>query len=229
MVACLALDFETRTIPLDVGLALRGLGLGPGARPGERVLAAANRAVEQARQLTSPRCIRSRHLAGSGPQPGTVRVAQTTLEGAVADALEGADEVIAVVCTIGPGIDARVSSLLGDDPLAALALDGLGSAACERLAEGICAEIEEEAALAGRRVTGPLSPGMLGWPLADGQRQLFEIVDSAPIGVVLTSSGQMIPRKTLSFLVGTGVAVRPGSSCPACGARDRCKFRTSHA
>lgn len=245
MVACPGLNFETpesrfltpespeivgtRTIDLDGELALRGQGLGPGARPGDRVRAAADRAVEQARQLIRPRFIRvsSCVVRRSG---ASVQVRGTRLEGsAIAEALEGADHVVAAVCTLGVALDARVSSLLADDPLVALALDGLGSAACERLADDVWAEIEAEAAEKGQVVTGPLSPGMIGWPLGEAQCQLFALVDPAPLGVVLTSNGQMIPRKTLSFLVGVGAAVRARSSCPVCSARDRCRFRPSHA
>ncbi len=219
----------TRTIALDVALALKGQGLSAGARPGERVLAAARRAVEQCADLIRPRFIRS-SVPITGCTSAAVELPAGSLQGdAIARALEGANRVAAVVCTIGAPLDERVSTLLAIDPLLALAFDGLGSAACERLAVEVCGEIERQAAGEGNGVTGPLSPGMIGWPLLDAQRQLFALVDPAPLGVVLTSSGQMIPRKTLSFVVGVGPCVRARTPCPACGIGDRCKYRPDHA
>jgi hypothetical protein len=218
----------TRSFPFDVESALAGQGLHRDARPGERVPAAAHRAVEAKRDLVEGRFVRVAapiaHHGASG-----VELPHAVLEGeAIAGALEGAGTIVTVVCTIGPLLERRVSALLESDPLLALALDGLGSAACERLAGILCGEIEQQAANHGMRVTGPLAPGMIGWPLLEAQRQVFSLVDAAPLGVVLTSSGQMIPRKSLSFVVGIGTRVHTRATCPACGSRDRCKFRPNH-
>lgn len=222
-------EIGTRTFALDVELALRGQGLGRGARPGERVLAAARLAVEHGVQLIQPRFIRA-WVPVVGRHATAVELPAARLDGeAIAQALEGAGRVAVVVCTVGAALDARVSSVLADDPLLALALDGLGSAACERFAEDLFVEIERQAIGDGNQVTGPLSPGMIGWPLLEAQHELFALVDPAPIGVALTSSGQMIPRKTLSFVVGVGADVRALQACPVCGVRDRCKYRPLHA
>jgi hypothetical protein len=218
-----------RVIPLDVALALSGQGLRAGARPGERVLAAARQAVEEARDLVEPRFVRAAAPIIRRTR-GTVELPAALLEGeAIARALDGAARVVAIVCTLGPALDRRVSALLRTDPLLALAFDGLGSAACERLAADLCGELGQQAASQGNGVTGPLSPGMIGWRLREAQEQVFALVDPTPIGVALTSSGQMIPRKTVSFVVGVGTSVRAETSCPTCGARDRCKFRPNHA
>jgi len=218
----------TRTFPLDVASALAGQGLHRDARPGERVLAAARRAVEAGRDLVEGRFVRAAAPMAHHGAAG-VEVPHAVLAGeAIGSALEGAGTIVTVVCTIGPRLERRVSALLESDPLLALALDGLGSAACERLAGILCGEIEQHAADHGMRVTGPLAPGMIGWPLLEAQRQVFSLVDAARLGVVLTPSGQMIPRKSLSFVVGIGARVHRRATCPACGARDRCRFRPNH-
>ena len=217
-----------RTFPLDVESTLAGQGLHRDARPGERVLAAARRAVEAGRDLVEGRFVR---VAAPIARQGVagIEVPPVVLEGeAIGGALEGATTVVTVVCTIGPRLERRVSALFESDPLLALALDGLGSAACQRLAGILCGEIVTHAADRGMRVTGPLAPGMIGWPLLEAQRQVFTLVDATPLGVVLTPSGQMIPRKSLSFVVGIGARVHKRAACPACGSRDRCKFRSNH-
>ncbi len=218
-----------RVLPVDVELVLRGQGLREGAHPGERVLDAAHRAVEQAGSLIDARFVRAlARVERHGD--ATVELAGGTLEGGtIAARLEAAESLVAVVCTIGPRIDERVGALLRTDPLLALALDGLGSGACERLANTVWSDIRDGASADGTEVTEPLSPGVAGWPLPGAQHQVFALVDPSVIGVTLMASGQMLPRKTLSFLAGVGAAVRARSSCPACGAKDRCKFRTSHA
>jgi hypothetical protein len=219
----------TRVVSLDIEAALAGQGLPRDARPGGSVMAAARQAVEAAPGLVDSRfvctCASIAHRRATG-----VDLTTGVIEGeAIACALDGAELVVAVVCTIGPLLERRVSALLDSDPLLALAFDGLGSVACERLAGTLCGEIEEQAAERGMGVTGPLAPGMIGWPLLEAQRQVFALADPAPIGVVLTPVGQMLPRKSLSFVVGAGAGVQARTTCVACGARDRCKFRPNHA
>ncbi len=107
----------SRTIALDVDLVLAGQGLRRGARPVGRVLEAARRAVELGRDLLLPRFI-TVTVPIAGRAPARVDVAQASLEGeAIARALEGAQRVVAVVCTIGDLVERRVSALLAVDPL----------------------------------------------------------------------------------------------------------------
>ncbi len=223
--ACIA----TRAVPLDVDLALSGQGIPAGGRPGERVMAAARSAVAAAGHLVVARFVRA--IAPIvAHRRAAVELAAGSLEGeAIAAALEGAEYVVSTVCTIGARLEARVSALLPSDPLGALAYDGLGSAACERFAGELCAEIEEQVAAERVQVTGPLAPGMIGWSLLEAQRQVFALVDPAPIGVVLTPYGQMLPRKSLSFVIGLGPHVKRQAKCSVCAMRDRCKFRGNHA
>jgi hypothetical protein len=208
-----------RHIPLDVDLALAGQGLRPGVRVPDPVMDAAREAAREAGALLDARFVRSvasveRHER-TPVVAGSVRLDTT----AIAHELVGASCLASFVCTIGPALEARVSSVLPHDPVLALALDGLGSAACERLASSLCEELGREAAAQGLQVTGPLTPGMIGWALHPAQTAVFALVDPAPIGVRLTASGQMIPRKSVSFIVGIGAEVRPRTSaCERCDA-----------
>ena len=60
-----------------------------------------------------------------------------------------------------------------------VALDAVGSAAVDLLATAMCQQVDEQAGADGLRTTIPLSPGLVGWPLASGQRQLFALVKRA--------------------------------------------------
>jgi cobalamin-dependent methionine synthase I len=138
--------------------------------------------------------------------------------------------VAAIVATIGERLDARISEMFGADAPYAMALDGLGSAAVEALAAAACDHFREVALAEGMRSTMPLSPGMTGWPIDVGQRQIFDVLDASQIGVQLTPSSQMIPRKSLSMVLGLGRDVAEGGrACDYCSLRETCRYQDHYA
>jgi hypothetical protein len=145
----------------------------------------------------------------------------------VARHLHSAHEVVALVCTIGSGLEARAASWMKRDPARGVALDAVGSAAVEQLAMLASAYVDEQAAAGGFCTTIPLSPGLIGWPLDTGQRQVFALVDAAAIGVALTDGSMMTPRKSRSLVIGVGPHVlRDGDVCDYCAMRETCRYRT---
>ncbi len=78
-----------------------------------------------------------------------------------------------MVATIGRQLDEMVSSLFKVDPVGAVALDGVGSAAVEKLAILACNHFELQGKTDGLSTTIPLNPGMLGWPVDQGQPEIF--------------------------------------------------------
>jgi cobalamin-dependent methionine synthase I len=111
-----------------------------------------------------------------------------------------------------------------------LALDGVGSAAAEALAHAACRRFATLAATEGLQTTVSLSPGMLGWPVEEGQRQLFSLLDASLIGVILTRDYLMIPRKSLSLVIGVGTKVNvEGKPCDFCTMYDTCRYRSHDA
>ncbi len=144
----------------------------------------------------------------------------------VAQFLSGVDQVAVALCTIGGDLEARARALARQRPALALALDGLGSAAVEALAEQVCALLSQEAAAVGLETTSPLYPGMSGWPLEEGQRALLSLLDGATIGVRMQPGGLLVPLKSISLLLGWGKEVsRGGSACERCDLRGRCRYR----
>jgi hypothetical protein len=74
--------------------------------------------------------------------------------------------------------------------------------------------------------TIPLSPGMIGWSVAEGQSQIFALLDAAEIGVGLTEHGVMIPPKSLSMVLGIGPNMgTAGSTCDYCSMRETCRYQ----
>jgi hypothetical protein len=140
--------------------------------------------------------------------------------------LRAAKQVVGVLCTIGDRLEEKVSEVMGEDPAYGLALDGLGSAAVESLANVVCHQFETQTAEKGYRASIPLSPGMLGWSVEVGQREIFDMLGDDNAIVRLTSSSMMIPRKSLTMVMGFGPEVgNEGHPCDYCSMRETCRYK----
>ena len=80
--------------------------------------------------------------------------------------------------------------------------------------------------MAGLHTSIPLSPGMLGWSVNPGQRQIFAILDTQLIGVRLNTSDMMTPRLSLTQVLGYGDSFNlEGSTCDYCSLKDTCRYQ----
>lgn len=142
--------------------------------------------------------------------------------------LTSARELAAVVCTIGPRLEEKVAYYFAsNEPLRGLMLDGIGSAAVEALSQEACRFVEREAASYGYRASGPLNPGMSGWPISD-QWHLFRLAPAEQIGIRLTSLAVMVPRKSMSMVIGMGAelpAWKQGEACSRCNLKETCPYK----
>jgi hypothetical protein len=144
--------------------------------------------------------------------------------------LVGAQQIVVVVCTVGSDIDQYAVEIMEEDLVRGLAVDGVGSAAVEALANAVCREIELEGASRGQQSTIPLSPGMIGWSVEQGQPCIFDLVDPQQIGVKLTPHQLMIPRKSLSMIIGLGPTIATGARiCDYCLMRETCRYQDHSA
>ena len=144
----------------------------------------------------------------------------------IANHLAHSQYIIVMVCTLGNELDNTISSLFKVNPVLAVALDGYGSAAVEKLSLMACNYFEEEARSEGLFTTMPLNPGMIGWPLEIGQPEIFVLLDSENINVALTDSCMMIPNKSLSMVIGLGKEKSSsGNSCDYCNLKGVCRYQ----
>jgi hypothetical protein len=142
----------------------------------------------------------------------------------VTQQLAGARRVFVAVCSIGSELEKEVSRFLSDDPLYALALDGLGNAAVEMLAQRVCSQISEQVQVEGLQTSTPLSPGSPDWPVEVGQPQIFALLDPAKAGIYLSSGGMMVPKKSISLIVGIGLEMSQVGMCEVCGLKETCRY-----
>jgi len=144
--------------------------------------------------------------------------------------LPEAKKLAVAVGTIGPKLEKQVTDYFNqDEPLRGMLLDGIGSAAVDSLTEEACKFITGEASSRGYQASSPISPGMPGLPITE-QWQLFKMVPVKEIGVSLTSSGIMVPRKSASMVIGIGQKMKTWTRaevCTHCRLRKTCPYRIS--
>jgi hypothetical protein len=139
-----------------------------------------------------------------------------------------AKELAVVVCTIGPKLEKQVTDYSkSGETLRSILLDGIGSAAVDMLVPEACRLIASEVSSRGHQASSPVSPGWPGLPLNE-QWNLFELVNAQEIGVSLTSSGIMVPRKSVSMVIGIGPQMATWTQadvCARCSLRKTCPYR----
>lgn len=214
-------------LSLDVEDVLEGQGIAPDrARSG--IVASAREILDVLPDLLDPAAVydvvsvtdfhhRTIELEGGGAFEGPL----------AARALAGAEKVALGVCTIGLALETRMNQLFADDPVAAMALDGAGTAALRRISDVIIRELHEIAAEHNWGLGMRAQPGQEGWSIWQ-QRVIFDWLPTEEIGVRLTDSCLMIPRKSVSFVIGMGPDMRPDAvACDFCSKRERCPWRVT--
>ncbi len=204
--------------PLRPG-PLRGTAGAPGAStPG----AAGTPAVESPGEASPGLCLRD-------PDSGR----RARLPGAEAARLLGpASRVLAAVATLGDRLGARIAEREArEDLLGAFFLDACGALALETLSRDLCRLAAERAAdLPGRGCSPLLHPGSVPGLDLSLQGPLVHLVGADLLGVTVDARCLMVPRHSLSLLIGLGDYPHrePPASCVACSRAD-CPYRSAPA
>ena len=146
-----------------------------------------------------------------------------TFHGAIGEFLGAARSVAVFIATAGPGVEKLASELMGSqEQLAAMVVNAVGAERAEAAETVVIDRLREDARQIGFAPTLPYSPGYCGMALTE-QKKLFSLFPGGSIGVVLSASCLMCPLKSVSGLIGLGLAdevVAKGSPC------DRCELYT---
>ncbi len=114
---------------------------------------------------------------------------------------EGALQVALCVCTIGPDLERTSAEFItNNDILKGFVLDAFGSEAAEEVARQADAAIVKAARNMGLWPSKRFSPGYGIWDIKE-QKYIFATLPAADIGIKLTESCMMIPRKSVSFRI----------------------------
>jgi hypothetical protein len=184
----------------------------PSAATSGKITDALETALEESRGLIEPKAIYV--IAAGAALPGSQMFSEL-------------EKVAFCVCTIGPALEERVTSLSKEgNMLSAVVIDAIGSAAAEATARYANERIDEIAATEGLKTSCRASPGYGDWDVKE-QRALFALVPAGRIGVRLTESSMMVPRKSVSFAVHIAeepVRLRSEGSCRNCD-MESCPYR----
>ena len=184
--------------------------------------------LAEARELIHPAIAYAVHPVVRAEADRLILADGSVIESPVAASLFAeAPEVVAMVYTIGPELEARVAEYgKANDVMAGFGLDVMGSIAVDQVGVVGYSLIEGLARERGVKASIPLNPGTSHWPMS-GQRVLAGLVPSQEIGVEVLDSGLLRPFKTIAFAVGLGSNVltpAEGSSCDYCETRDLCRW-----
>jgi hypothetical protein len=223
-------DWKAADLNMTVDGVLRGQGADPDIikTRSPKLIEIASKALQDSINLLQPLVLSEVFQVTGLKHDRLILDSGKSLSGAlVTGHLVGAQQIAVVVCTVGSEIDQYAVEVMDDDIVLGLAVDGVGSAAVEALANAVCREIELDAASQGQQSTIPLSPGMIGWSVEEGQPCIFDLVDPQEIGVTLTSHQLMIPRKSLSMIIGLGPNIASGARiCDYCLMRETCRYQS---
>lgn len=114
------------------------------------------------------------------------------------------DKLAVFVMTIGSHLEEMVDYLSENGlVLQATVLDAVGSGAAEHMAGLIEDRIRNVAAMHDERISRRFSPGYCDWNV-NQQEMIFKILNDDTAGVGLTDECLMVPRKSVSGIIGIG-------------------------
>ena len=141
--------------------------------------------------------------------------------------LAGCEKVIALAATVGETIENEVTAKFDrGEYTAATLLDAAATAAVEQVADETEKAVRRVAEPQGFLMRRRFSPGYGDWQLAE-QRNMVRLCRAAEIGIALSSSLMLMPRKSVTAIIGLkrkcgeySAFVPQATGCKACGKVD---------
>ena len=136
-------------------------------------------------------------------------------------------EAVLLAATLGAQSERLLLRTQAQDAAMALILDAAMSAAIEAVLDGQEETLRAELSAQGLYLTDRFSPGYGDMPIAQ-TREICEVLSAQrAIGLTVSAGGVMIPRKSVTAIMGVSdvpVARRP-TGCAGCAARETCALR----
>ena len=136
-------------------------------------------------------------------------------------------EAVLLAATLGAESERLLLRMQAKDAARALLLDAVLSAAIEAVLDAREEALRGELTAQGRYLTDRFSPGYGDMPLAQ-TREICEVLGAQrAIGLTVSAGGVMIPRKSVTAVMGISNApvVRRPTGCEGCAARETCALR----
>ena len=200
----------------------RDIGYSADCEPSARMVSLVNEYTDNAHDLIAPfysyviRDIKS------------VKGSRVVIEGSVsfksdviARLLEKAEKVAVFILTIGSNLEGLVAHLAEHGlVLQAAVLDSIGSDAAEHLANFVQNKAGEMAHAQGLFISRRFSPGYCDWDVSQ-QKMVFRAMKGDTAGVSLNDGCLMLPRKSISGIIGIGPReIEDYNPCTTCDKYD---------
>ena len=141
--------------------------------------------------------------------------------------LAGCEKAVVIGATLGINVDNEIRKAEASTMLKAYILDACGT----EMIEKICDEVEKEIQLSAKKdrfsATPRFSPGYGDLPI-ETQIPIGRILDtSRKIGLTITNNSLMIPRKSVTAIIGLGknINTTKEKNCENCLMNKNCNFR----
>ena len=135
-------------------------------------------------------------------------------------------EAVLLAATLGADSERMLLREQTKDPTNALILDAVLSSAIEAVCDQLEAELRDKAVKDGLFLTDRFSPGYGDMPIAQS-KAICEVLNTGrTIGLTVSQSGILMPRKSVTAIMGISRAAvrhRP-KGCAGCSARKTCMF-----
>ncbi len=188
--------------------------------------------IKQGYKLSKPQSIYSKLTIRNISSEGRINLENglhLEINNSMLNLLRGTSYLAFGLSTIGNNLEEKVAELFAKNEYPkAIALDAVGTVASKFLSNYIQSLIYQKAKEQNFQTTKYFNPGSGDWNI-NQQKNIFRIIPADKIGVKLTESYMMVPKKSLSWVIGIGKEIiipskGEGHSCKTCQA-ENCQFR----
>ena len=197
----------------------------------EIILQITREEIEQSYCFFEPRGIYSKVMIKNISSEGRINLENglyLETNNSMINLLRGTSYLAFGLSTVGNHLEEKVAELFAKNEYPkAIALDAVGTVASKFLSNYIKSLVCQEAKEQNFQTTKYFSPGSGDWDIHQ-QKNIFQIIPADKIGVKLTESYMMVPKKSLSWVIGIGKEIiipsKGDDSCKTCLA-ENCQFR----
>lgn len=141
--------------------------------------------------------------------------------------LSGCSQVILMAATLGSDVELEIRAAQVSDALLPVVLDACATVAVEAFCDEYCSGLSRAYEKKGLFLTGRFSPGYGDFPL-EKQELLLRLTNAQRrIGLFVTESCILTPRKSITAVIGVSEHAQAGyqAGCETCRLREKCEYR----
>ena len=213
--------FEPRFTTLNMNEILKYLGF-RGQELTEEIAAQIRRCTDEVLAAATPR-LTYRHV----PLEDGAVLGVTFAGNDIPQMLEPCEEVVLFGATLGPGVERLMMRYEVVNAADSVIMDACASTAIENICNNFESDMRRAVEAEGRYLTDRFSPGYGDLPIAE-QPKFFALLDmTRRIGVSLTPTTIMVPRKSVTAIMGIARTPQPHRppDCEHCLMFRTCPFR----